>query len=381
MVALVTLVASSISAGSALAGSTIDPGMYDELASGVGRVVVRDCAGGLRSQGTGFLVGTKVVMTAHHVLDDRRACDVRVQIGGRTYVGERWTSWYKGSRRTTDDVDVSTIKLTTHADGHVFEFARVHPRPRDTVAMIGHSAANPLSLSQGKFLSTKTIKGIPTLAVFLQAARGASGSPLINDRGTVVGVLQKGVADIDGGVVLGIDLVRERGLPRALCRAYPSGGIAGCGTSPAKPATGSKPKPAPKPTPAPAPVCLDKRYLADVGPDWQAATTAWTAWTTLPAGSADPLGVLERALDAIDGAVVESSMFVATDVCSAGLRRAIGLVEGLGPLSGEAREKLETYLATPRGTPAWDTALDQAGKALAAVGTQVEAIDAAFASR
>ena len=247
--ALVCVVAGLGPVSPATAGTTIDPGMYDELASGVGRVVVRACDGSLRSQGTGFLVGTKVVMTAHHVLDDRRACDVRVQIGGRTYVGERWTSWYKGSPRSEDDVDVSTIKLTTHADGHVFEFARVHPRPRDTIAMIGHSAANPLSLSQGKFLSTKTIKGIPTLAVFLQAARGASGSPLINERGTVVGVLQKGVADIDGGVVLGIDLVRERGLPRALCKAYPSGGIAGCGTSPAKPATGAKPAPKPKPAP------------------------------------------------------------------------------------------------------------------------------------
>ena len=74
-------------------------------------------------------------------------------------------------------------------------------------------------------------------------------------------------------------------------------------------------------------------------------------------------------------------MFAETDVCSAGLRRAIELIEEIGPLSGEARETLEAFLATPRGTPAWDAALDQAGRALAAVGTQVKAIDAAFASR
>ncbi len=371
--AIVVVVALCTGAAVVPSAGAIDPGAYEELASGVGRIVVRDCQSRLLSQGTGFLVGSKVVMTAHHVLDVPDACMVRIQIAGRTYVGARWTGWHGQGMKTTDRVDVETIRLKHTAPGHVFEFARRTPARGQTVAMIGHPAGNPLSLSQGRFLGTKVIQGVTMLGVFLQSAHGASGAPLLDKDGRVIGVLQRGVADENGGVVTGINLVRESGLPKALCRAYPSGGIAGCGGSPV---VTPKPKP-PTPKLPPVPACLDKQYLGGVGPSWKAGTDAFHAWSA----GGHTKDTLDEAFVQLGAASLVSTSFAIADLCSAELQQAATLILGIEALSDEASRQVDRFFATTQGTPEYTTALQDAGKALAALGGRIDEIDAAFASR
>ena len=141
---LVGLAALGLGGLFASSAAAIDPGDFAELSTGIGRVVVRDCQNHLLSQGTGFLVGTRVLMTAHHVLDVPHACQVRIQIGARTYTVDRWTAWHGRGKKTEQAVDVETIHITTAASGHIYEFAHSVPNLDATVAMIGFPAGNPI---------------------------------------------------------------------------------------------------------------------------------------------------------------------------------------------------------------------------------------------
>jgi hypothetical protein len=225
------------------------------------RVRTFSCAGAATGEGTGFLVGTSVVMTARHVV--RGACRVRVMVDGGWENAAAWKSWYHGGGRDTDTGDVATIKLPGASSGHVFT---IRSRPAGlgaNVAAIGYPLGSGISLTQGHVVRKGKAQGIPLLAVRLLGAEGGSGSPLVDDSGSVVGILERGLAGTDvlgpptAGLLLGVDLPSWwSSAKRGLCGAYPNGGMPGCAS-------------AAKPTPAPAP-------LYTVSSCWvQYAAEAW----------------------------------------------------------------------------------------------------------
>jgi len=189
-----------------------------------------------------------VVMTARHVVTG--ACRIKVRTDGRNFVGTRWTAWYGGGT-SPSAADLATIKLDRAAnDAFVFRVRSLPVRVGLNLGMVGYPLGNRLSLNQGKIIDRAKVRGAPLLAVRMLGAEGASGSPFIDDQGRVVGILQIGLGSKDvlgqrtSGVLVGLDLVRWWG-PHArldLCRAYPSGGIAGC--------PGATPRPSPPPTAA-----------------------------------------------------------------------------------------------------------------------------------
>lgn len=228
---------------SAGARSAVSPDTFSEVSHGVALIKTFTCGGRPIAQGTGFLVGTSVVMTARHVVTD--ACRVRVHVAGKTFAAKRWAAW-SGGGASASAADLATIKLgQSVADGFVF---RIRTSPIHTginLGMVGYPLGNRLSLNQGKLIERAKVHGAPVIAVRMLGAEGASGAPFIDDQGRVVGVLQIGLGSKDvlgqrtSGVLVGLDLVRWWG-PHArldLCRAYPNGGIAGC--------PGSKPTPPP----------------------------------------------------------------------------------------------------------------------------------------
>lgn len=211
---------------------TINPGQYAELAKGVALIKTYTCQNRLIGSGTGFLVGRQVLMTARHVTKD--ACRLKATIGSRTYTLARPLYWHSapGNEAT---IDLATAKLDRPViGGHVFRFAVSTPRGGTTIAMVGHPLGNPLSLAQGRLLATKTQGGVAYLTVYLASAAGSSGSPLLDPRGNVVGILQRGFVRDDFGVVSGVNLARTWGREQAvrdLCRAYPNGGVPRCENS------------------------------------------------------------------------------------------------------------------------------------------------------
>ena len=226
-----------------LTAPDVSPGTFRKVASGVALIKTYRCNGARLGQGSGFLIGTSVVMTARHVV--KGACRVRIRVSGDSFDGQRVVSWYGGGA-SPSAADLSTIKLDRDASGFVFRVRSSPLRVGMNLGAVGHPLGNRLSLNQGRLIERGKLNGAPLLAVRMLGAEGASGSPFIDNEGRVVGILQAGLGSEDvlgqrtSGVVIGLDLVRWWG-PRArldLCRAYPKGGIAGCpGTSPTPPPT------------------------------------------------------------------------------------------------------------------------------------------------
>ncbi len=262
VVVVLTVLGVSRMAGAA---TQVTPGVFNEVSTGVAYITTFTCDGHPIGQGTGFLVGTSVVMTARHVI--KGACRVRIRVDGDTFEATHATSWF-GGRASLDAVDVSTIKLDHAAEGaHVFRIRSTLPPFGTNVGMVGYPLGSRLSLNQGKIIRRWTLNGAPVMVVKMLGAEGASSAPYIDDSGRVVGILQVGLGSKDiigqrtAGVLYGLDLVRWWG-PHArldLCRAYPHGGIAGC--------PNPKPPPAPKPPPPPPPPPKSVTFTDSVGED------------------------------------------------------------------------------------------------------------------
>lgn len=241
--AAVAIAALGVTPSGVRAAESVSPETFSEVSSGVALIRTFGCRGKPLGQGTGFLVGTSVVMTARHVIVG--SCRIRVQVAGDNFVGKKTTSWYGGGA-SPSAADVATIRLDRAvSDGYVFRVRSNRMPPGLNLGTAGYPLGNRLSFNQGKMIWRGRVNKAPVLAVKMLGAEGASGSPFIDKDGRVVGILQIGLSkseDVLGqrtsGVLMGLDLVRWWG-PHArldLCRAYPSGGIAGCpGTKPPPP--------------------------------------------------------------------------------------------------------------------------------------------------
>ena len=177
-------------------------------------------------------------MTARHVAFQPKtlACKIKVRAGGRWIAvvsRHRWAT--RGGVGKLEDI--ATLKLARPVVGaHIFTIATSPPRKWTNLAMVGHPLGNAISLTQGPLLSRYTESHVPFLVMNLLGGEGASGSAIVNERGNVVGILQRGagsedpLGEITGGLVFGIDLAKvwDSASRRALCRGYPAGGIPYC---------------------------------------------------------------------------------------------------------------------------------------------------------
>ena len=246
-----------LSAPAPQAATRVAPWLFQEVSSGVALIKTANCSGRVIGQGTGFLVGESVVMTARHVL--KGACSIRVTVGGEQFFGGRWVYWRSGVGSGVAE-DLATLKLGRASTGYVFSIRRSGPPAGTNLGMVGYPLGNRLSLNQGKIIWRGKRGGAPLLAVKMLGAEGASGAPFIDDAGRVVGILQLGLGSKDvlgqrtAGVLVGLDLVRWWG-QRArldLCRSYPKGGIADCPSSEPPPQDDPTPPPTPPPPAPPA---------------------------------------------------------------------------------------------------------------------------------
>lgn len=279
-IAVVLLVGATGKTGAALVRDqriALSPQLFSEVASGVVLIRTFNCGGTAIASGSGFLVGTTVVMTARHVVDPpgdptHRACRVKVRAGGSWVSVKRSTYWTTGGDNGRAE-DVETLKLSRPIDGYIFDIRTSPPKIGTNLAMLGHPLGNPVSLTQGRLFKRARVGGVPLIAVNLLGAEGASGAAMVDDQARVVGILQQGLGSKDilgertSGVVVGIDLSTwwRGSAKRDLCRAYPNGGISGCDTSspppppPPPPSTTTTTTTTPAPPP-PSPAALPGQY-------------------------------------------------------------------------------------------------------------------------
>jgi hypothetical protein len=270
----------------------LSPQQFAEMATGVVLIRGFDCSGTGQIEGTGFLVGSGVVMTARHVVDPggaeaKLACSVKVHLDGRWVAATRINWWFRGSDPTGRGTDLATVKLARPADpsDYIFDFRNSSAPAGTNLAMLGHPLGTEISLTQGRLLAHIRNHGVPLMAIRMLGAAGSSGSPIVDNGGHVVGVLQLGLGNGEtSGISLGIDLPSWWGSGHkvllTLCKAYPLGGIPSCpGTT----------KPPPPPPPAPA-YTLSACWLQPLGdglPHQSSAITSVAGSDLLAAGAAN----------------------------------------------------------------------------------------------
>jgi hypothetical protein len=230
---------------------------FDSVASGVALMEALDCEGkpavvsdGInehRVRGTGFLVGTRVLMGVEHMIPQSPGiiCGYRARLGERWYDVGDINVW---SERGEDDrrgIDLATATLSEDAAGHVFGFASESGPVGTTLTLLGHPLGGPLRESKGVVTRKLREYGKPTLAARFtpEIEGGESGGPILNDRGEIVSVLSRIVVTAnltpDGKHRNGgIDIPRWWGddaVTSDLCRTYPEGGIPDCDGTKNKP--------------------------------------------------------------------------------------------------------------------------------------------------
>jgi Trypsin-like peptidase domain len=225
------------------AAARLDPQLFARLASGVVLIRGFSCSGTGEIEGTGFLVGANVVMTARHVVDPsgaeaKLACHVKVHLDGRWVAATRIAWWYGRTDPTGRATDLATLKLAVSASPSdtIFDFRNTSAPAGTNLAMIGHPLGTEISLTQGKLLGRVRYHTVPLMVIRMLGAAGSSGSPIVDNGGHVVGVLQLGLGGAEtSGLVEGIDLPSWWGsghkILSTLCRAYPKGGVPGCATT------------------------------------------------------------------------------------------------------------------------------------------------------
>lgn len=164
------------------------PELVARVRGGVVRIEAETCYGA--SQGTGFLIGPRLVATAEHVIDG--AYEIVLKRGDEP-VGQ---GTVVGADR---ERDLALIRSDTPIDGHVFRLANRPPRIGEDVAVLGFPLGLPLSLTRGSVSGTNRALEIDGVArqrlVQTDAAvnPGNSGGPLLELRsGKVVGVVVLG---------------------------------------------------------------------------------------------------------------------------------------------------------------------------------------------
>ncbi|MEX2647011.1 MAG: S1C family serine protease [Gaiellaceae bacterium] len=170
------------------------PDLIDEVKSGIVRIEAEGCDG--EATGTGFLVGSRLVVTVEHVIDEAAVIRIKrqgVDLGTATVIGA--------------DVarDLALLRTKAPIDGYHFTLAARPPRLGEEVAAIGFPLGLPLSVSRGSISGlnrTIPIDGLRRRRLIQTDApvnRGNSGGPLIAlDSGEVVGLIDLGSDQIEG---------------------------------------------------------------------------------------------------------------------------------------------------------------------------------------
>jgi S1-C subfamily serine protease len=168
------------------AQATIDfATIYAHEQSGVVRIETLSCsAAGI---GTGFLLSPTLVATVNHVINQSVV-----------------VSLIDGTQRTTGTVigsdpaqDLALVRASRPLTGFHFGFAAAPPSIGDQVAAIGFPIGDPITLTHGDVSGLDrhvTVNGLPVpLAGMIETDAainpGNSGGPLLNQQGTVVGLI------------------------------------------------------------------------------------------------------------------------------------------------------------------------------------------------
>jgi len=225
--------APSMPAGSGAASSAQQ--IFSQDSSGMVQIFTR-CAGS-SWEGSGFLIGPQILVTALHVLEPQgnTGCTATVtqDSTGATARVTNWSRWYTRKQTDMRTTDFATAKLDTRLTGYYFRFATNAPARGQKVIGLGYSLGEPLSLNQGHDVLNTTQSGVPILLMTLLGAEGSSGGPILNASGYVVGLIQRGRTTSGSSYIVSLNVpVFIGGAPSTLCKGVAANSVSTvCGTA------------------------------------------------------------------------------------------------------------------------------------------------------
>jgi serine protease Do len=224
-----------------------DTPTLEELKTGVGRVEILNCDGtplsfgGHDVAGSGFLIGSRVVMSAEHGMwigQDQPACKMRVRFGDKAYPVTSVRVWGDPGQEdmyARRGVDVATLTVAKPVDGYLFRFAAEGAPVGTRVATLGYPLGGPLAVTRGEVTNNVIDYEVPSVAAKIDIEGGNSGGPIFSDEGEVISVVSRIV--ISGSLTAdrsnrwgGVDIPRWWGADALadLCKTYPEGELPDC---------------------------------------------------------------------------------------------------------------------------------------------------------
>lgn len=165
--------------------------------------------------GSGFLVGPETLVTALHVVNAGGSPCARVTAKQQgTNRVDRVTGWDSYPAE-----DVAVAHLASPLSGFFFSIAPTRPDIGASVISLAYALGNPLSLNQGTVTQLGQRDGVPGIHLDLLDAGGASGGPILDAAGQVVGLVQRGYVSIDQSDQYTVNLTRVAAGSTGLCGA------------------------------------------------------------------------------------------------------------------------------------------------------------------
>lgn len=166
--------------------------LYSQDKSGVVKILTSTCNTG--GEGTGFVIGRRLIATVAHVVSGQVAMIIK-----------SGTSTYTGRVIGIDNAsDVALIRTGEPMSGHVFHFATTPPAVGDELAVVGYPLNGPLNFSSGSVSGLNRrieVAGqVRTGLLQTDAAinPGNSGGPLIDGQGSVDGLVDALLTGAEG---------------------------------------------------------------------------------------------------------------------------------------------------------------------------------------
>jgi tetratricopeptide (TPR) repeat protein len=161
------------------------PELIRRVKPAVVAVITYDAKGEIQMTGSGFFIRPGQVLTNLHVIDGADHAQVRTLDGkGRTYAVDGITS-------LDDEGDLAVLKVAAPPDrSRALEVANSLPEEGEDVFVIGNPLRLEGSVSNG---IVSAVREVPNLGEIIQItapiSHGNSGSPLMNMKGQVVGII------------------------------------------------------------------------------------------------------------------------------------------------------------------------------------------------
>jgi endonuclease G, mitochondrial len=186
----------------------------------VGRIRIRDGAGGALGFGTGFLVAPRILLTNHHVLEDlQQAAQSQFELGFQESVdgNQSPVSIFRLAPSelflTNQELDYTLVAVSPQSmDGTLlnsFGFTKLIEDQgkivvKEAVTIIQHPNGEPKQVAMRE---NRVIDILPNFVQYqTDTAPGSSGSPVFNDQWEVVALHHSGVPRRDAaGNILAID--------------------------------------------------------------------------------------------------------------------------------------------------------------------------------